>query len=379
MIVTAERHKTLELPSSLHELYQVRMSLGKLIHQSLDFLSKRGFGGLVISDGLCPGKVQDALAANDGSSHYLKGSLIKLLPERETLDEATINFISKNNLQGELFIGSYSNNSGNFCFIKQNHKKITTLGKFTFPASEIEKETSAIDLLIKTAKWINSHHHNLCNEHEIQSCLALNENLISDEALKIKLQNKIFWQELSRHLRESYSGTISIGESFTFGKLCSLFSSETNILDTAYGWYHPKYKAVVGVPEELLTEDKIAEPKTMEVASLGLFNISSVTTKITIATSGRANNWEKDQADYFSIGLSKKTDQEIKSSMIKFEVTKTQNDPKNRDRREITRELGVTGAMLLLAETLPSNKEILSFLSRISDYLSQYGRIININ
>lgn len=376
---------------NLDELYKVRMRLGKLLHSAFTILTKEhGFTGVTIVDQASPGKVCDALAANDGSSKYVRGAITEVQnhPPRisniSSMIGSTRQFLDAFALPSQLIIGSHHSKDGSSegnngrieFFIVNNGERQPALYEYLLQDSHLARqEHAAVVLLIHTANWIEKSYPGVLDRAQITSVIVDKENLKVEQAVEIAKKNSDFWIRISKKLMELPELKLSVGESFTFGKLASLLTSQAdsaNLLELAYGWYDPKFKQVLKVPAEMLTDDRIADPDTMITASRGLFAICSQNVKITIGTSGRANNWEDGKADYFSVAMTARCRDQFRSRSIKFEVDSTKTEPKDRTRREITRELGVTASLLLLSEALLNAD---SLRHEIETYILQFGRI----
>jgi nicotinamide mononucleotide (NMN) deamidase PncC len=194
------------------------------------------------------------------------------------------------------------------------------------------------------------------------------------QAAQLRTYNLKAWRDIESVLID-HDQQIIVGESFTFGKLANLFSGNTaqkSCLSAAYGWYDPNYKIAVGVPPEFVTNEKIAEPATVIAGAHGLIKHLAPLATIAIATSGWVNNnWLADKADFFSVACVASPSNGASEKALKFKVLKSQNSPIDYARRDLTRELGVTAALYLLADYLgaylnPESKA--NILSKLKEY-----------
>lgn len=385
------------------ELTDFRMYLGRQLHRLLLQTSKV-HGNVIISDGLSPGLVCEALAANDGSSSYLSGAIVPYSPAAmenlpplsqcdfshaefsKEMAENCFRFIEEKQLSGRLLIGSSGwidgNNAGQGNTFIASRTEITTnhfnLDGSIISADEAERrvilrERAAIITLYDALLKIRSDSDSF--EFEVEANHRESHDQLLSEALHLNNINLAAWKSLLPILATNNYLPIAVGESFTFGKVTSLLTSQPKasaVVSYFFGWYDPNFKLAYGVSRQNIVPDKIAEPPTVIEGAQGLIASAPGGARLALATSGWANYWVEGACDFFSVALS---DSNERHSALRYEVTYSKASPISPGRRELTRVLGVTACLYLLSSftnRLP-NFNCGQLVNQLHAALSKYG------
>lgn len=376
---------------SLSELRDERLRLAGICHLALRKLDFSPQAGIIITESFSQGKLSEALSSYDGSSKHLRGALypcstaqlLQLVDRRCTfLDEAqalcnrSLIYAADHQLPGDLILGNHAQIN-----LPYGIEIVLSCGKDSevmFLDCLLAPELSNFDFIEK-AKEISA----IFNLQMLAEKFGATETLDGlmqgnpehlAQAKELRNYNFKTWRDIESILID-HDQQIIVGESFTFGKLANLFSGNTaqkSCLTAAYGWYDPNYKIAVGVPNELVTNEKIAEPATVIAGARGLLSRLAPNATIAIGTSGWANNnWLADKADFFSVACIAGQTNGASEKALKFKVLSSQNSPIDYARRDLTRELGVTAALYLLADYLgaylnPESKA--NILSKLKEY-----------
>lgn len=377
---------------TLEELAFIRKKLGEKVHEFLfakatQAKDKKDVPWLLLVNLTAAGKDSDAIVSNDGSSKYLAGAWVNYsipfsansLASKE-LVTSLLNFWQKNGLR-ELSIisGGYKEASGEQdgqftsfvgtkdkileeCFKPKIKEEFGT--KRYLQASQEISAIASLILILKFEGALISEVEVYVNEEIKAGPVAGHDGLLA-KAYKIDKFNERIWEKMLpfiQILADTYPNQkISIGESFTSGLIASLFSSFNGyeqLLDLVVNWYSPKLKGYFGVPKSCLKDELIAEPETIGFATSGLLRNAPSSTGIAIGTTGWANYWVEGKPDFFSVGIASRkssNEQAYTVSTIEIEISNSSNTPRSKGRRQLTRYLGVTAALYMLAKHLIDN------------------------
>ncbi len=377
----------------LEELKTIREVLGTMVHEVLTKKCAHAETSyplkLILVNSAAAGKDAQTIASHDGSSKYLIGGLVNYGQETtennlnrvpEESIRAVFNFLKQEGVDDRILIAAGEGftsgpQEGEFS-IYAGTKECTVHDRFNAEISDaiakkdkkaVYQEIAAIVSLAQLLTISGMTENAIIIGIEKTKNLPVDSNPFLLKSQQIEKINAQCWEELSNFLKHNIKThpnmKISVGESFTSGLLAGLIITTPDaatIFDTSLNWYDKRLKIFVGVPEEDLTDALIAEPKTIALASQGLLNKVPLTTGICIGTTGWANYRNKGEPDYFSIGIAQREEKDPTKSTVstaKVQVIITKNELKNKGKRQLTRQLGVTTALYLLARLLENHFE----------------------
>jgi len=399
---TLEERMLLHRTKSPEELRRIRLGIGTELHRLLITMDLKP--KILFDNGVAAGRDTDALASNDGSSKYLAGGLISYSGSSQgTLKPPTHSIETDQSSQTAAnVIDFHSSQTGqkDYTLVVGVHGDVSgeNAGKVDVYVSDRENAYSKT-LKLETDQPVGSALHRqalqeLATIAELEACfeflapqqtradikevLSLYEpedDPLLSASEKVYTFNMKMWSELSPLLTELLGGEkLSIGESFTSGILAQIMTSAegaSQLLDYNLNWYDPKFKQMVGVPPKNTEENLIAEPETIALATAGLLKNTPESTKIALGTTGWANYWVEGEADYFSVGVAEKDENEEGPSVSTAYVTMTHSKggERERGRRQLTRHLGAAVALFMLTNTLSKSHPELGSLTTIKDQL----------
>jgi len=403
---------------NLADLEAIRKEFGRMVHTKLteEVKAATANGGvspsLILINTASAGKDTNAIAANDGSSKYLMGGITNYaatapplgyhgMQPKEHVDKLFA-FYDQQGIASTIIAGgdgyASGENAGKFVVYAASREDVLSAAISANVAElpgtpehrKAMQEISAIATLglILQLQGIDSSAIVSKIEEMEGEQIDVKDALMSN-ALEVEKFNEGIWDQmaplLQKMVAENPNQKISVGESFTSGILASLMTSlegASKVVDVSLNWYSPKLKQYVGVPAENVTEKLIAEPETIRIAALGLLDKAPATTGIALGTTGWANYWIKDKLDYFSIGIASRNrteGQEPEAAAIKVTVTRSENHATSKGRRQLTRHLGATAALFLLATALaksyPQENQFGQIANATQQLIEQNGTI----
>ncbi len=350
----------------LNLLREQRLRVAAEVHGLGVRSATSGFRGIQLAEALSVGRIGEALTAFDGSSGYVRGALYPVLfsklgedaeadcPLSEELGqivEGLTEFANDKFLPGEMVVANHGvlNPPYGVQVALQVGRKRTELHIDTSAHEIVEvewRERAAEVVAILTLELLRQQ---LSHGSSPQAGGVDPALLATAEVTHLGERNAKLCEALLPALRAAQARVV-VGESFTFGKLAELLQSgDASLLERVYGWYAPEFKWAVGIPEELLADDRIATPETVMRGAEGLLQHVATEATVAIATSGWCNV-RGGLPDHFSVAVVRVSDRARRvSQSLQFSVAATQGLECGFVRRAITRELGVTAAMRLLA------------------------------
>lgn len=395
---------------TLEFLIEFRNKMGILVHKVLSnqvissLANKTPPPKLLLVNAVAAGKDTCSVASNDGSSRYLCGGIVNYGedPSKVLAEDPRELAKSKFDFWDRAGIGNYTlvaggdgyasgEQAGQFVVYagkrdhiisREIHAELGTKSGSPEDRAALQ-EIAAIETLHILLEVLDPE-LDIINELDDLRVENIIDDKLLNQADQIETLNHEIWKEIKEIIDvPSEDGTrqkISIGESFTSGILADLLTtlegSSSNI-DISLNWYDSKLKEYVGVPSRNVEWDLIAEPSTIAIASSGLLKIAPESTSIVLGTTGYANYWVKGEPDYFSIGVVDRANPH-EVSTAKVLVTSTKDEPTSRGRRQLTRQLGATTALFMLASSLEkhySNQKIKIIKDRLENIIMQHGSI----
>lgn len=380
--------------------------MGRALHPVLLAEAEQGFSGVVFSDPGCPG-LGDAFTSFDGSSDYVRGSVTAISPaavadlagpsSAAMLQDPVEQFLRRHELPGELIVGVDaivgSDSPDEVHVVIGDASNSSTLvvslpetpgGSADDERLTIRQRLASIAALWSLAAWLDPHGTQGFQQVLARCAEPVTEVETGDPSINevdaLSEDNRSAWDVVRKRLPDS--ARLSVGESFTFGRLARLVCSSVEYRDMVnflYGWYDPEFKRAMGVPRERLSDENIAEPLTVELAAAGLIANAPGHTSVAIATSGWANNtWLIDPrdghlTDFFSVAVVGREAQSpdlLTGETLRCSVSATSGDTKSQRRRQLTRELGVSAALVLLLRRFAGDDGV---ERRLTHHLDAFG------
>lgn len=373
------------LPCS--RLRELRMQVAAEAHVLGVQSAAVGFRGLQLAEALSVGRVGDALASFDGASGYVRGALYPvqfsqlgedaeedcpLSEELGQIVEHLSGFAQEKFLPGEMIVANHGvlNPPYGVQLALQVGRKRTEIHINTSAHGEVgaaewrmrAKEVVAILTLEMLREQLATRFSPRGNGASIE--LAVDPEIEEISRANADLCQALFTAPGGAGAR------VVVGESFTFGKLASyLHAVDSSLLDKVYGWYAPEFKWAVGIPEEALTDERIATPETAIRGAEGLLLRLAPNATVAVATTGWCNV-KGELPDHFSVAVARFAEHGgLVSKSLQVTLVGTQRRECGFVRRNITRELGVTAALQLLAQML-NHPEV---EQRAAQVLSRYA------
>lgn len=355
------------------------MKYATSIHQALIGSVQK----LLLNNQLSCGVDMDWIARHDGCSSYLLGGVIdhqnqggvrdnpkklvkRLLQQKDLPD---LNLIS--GAQGYLK-GRYA---GRVLIYAGDSKSVLSQRVALPPAWQTEKlkeEVASLQLEL-LSKF-------LCSSKVYKQ--DIQRDALYRESKKLENFNQRMWKKVFPFI-DQYLDTkkISLGESFTAGIITHILAnsgSAKSVLDKTVIWYDPRLKARYGAKKEHLSLNQIASSKTISNATLGLLKSYSKSSSLAIGSTGFAN-YKRGKADHFSLAIAEKNAKSFHVSTVEVEVTYSKDHEKSYGRRQLTRNLGGTVALLLLikkiAQSMPQNKQVKKIEEQIMKKIHNYAKL----
>jgi len=382
-------------PLPLNDLKSLKNYLASEVHQGLLKLKdSHKFEGLIVQDGCCPGTLIDSFISLPDAANYVCGSICTnhnglLLFTGDNQQKVSFHhsstgqmynhflkgFAHINDLPGDLIVGvngTLSAKDSNEIMVYIGDRASVKLAGFQFRrtcqedsvaswrANQVISAVAALHLLshwISMVAGTNEESHVPVKPRDLQ--LEASKVQLSDEIIRIKNANDLLWRDIYKVLLDSKHSGIVLGESFTGGKIASLLHSlpgSSHLIDTSLVWYAPEFKKVFEVAEFGLTVSNIASPATTMLAAEGLLKNTRLGSGTAVATSGFTN--VRGEADHFSVSvMDKHTDSKtnvIRARSAQVKVLATSMEPVGYTRKEFTRQMGASVALILIARTLES-------------------------
>lgn len=358
------------------------MNYATSIHQALIGSEQK----LLLNNQLSCGTDMDWIASHDGCSSYLLGGVIdhqkeggirknpKKLVKRllQQKDLGNLNLVS--GAQGYLkgrHAGRVLIYAGNFKSVLSEHVRLPP----RLQTEKLKEKVASLQLKLLT-KFLSSPK---VPKRNIQ------HDALYRELKRIDRFNQRLWKQVfpivNQCLKKRGGGKISLGESFTAGIITRIFAKSEgykSVLDKTVNWYDPRLKARYGVKKHHLSSSQIASSNTISKATLGLLRTYSKSSILAIGSTGFAN-YGKGNADHFSLAIADRDEKGFHVNSVEVEVTYSKNKEKSYGRRQLTRHLGGTVAILLLvrkiAKWMPQNKQLKQLENQIMSKISKYAKV----
>jgi nicotinamide mononucleotide (NMN) deamidase PncC len=356
------------------------------VHSILLNAAKRGdFGGLITAEAGTAGGVTAALTSFDGSSTYVKGGLAKGVVALSQLLRSSSDSVPSITAELENTVTAFAESHALTHALSVTTSILPNLPngfEFGIKIGGLQKQFfMPVNATSPSFNEVDSAHHERFERARLVGTLLtleLMKEVVSAEwptppstplALphpsspltplldEVRATNQKAWEALQVILSDRRQ-TLAVGESFTGGKLreCCSHSNDGNTsqaVSTFYLWYDPMWKVAAGVPPECVTDDRITSTETAELGSMGLLNTVAKEADIALATTGWSNRRPDQGADQFSVALASRCfDSNLDSRSMYVDVTTTKEINPSLEKRALTRELGVTAALTLLADHL---------------------------
>jgi nicotinamide mononucleotide (NMN) deamidase PncC len=324
---------------------------------------------LVLAESFTGGIIGQALSSFDGSSRYLRGALYpspvcferaqartnsRFEDAAAFLEHDVKKFTDTHQLLNKILISNYAvvNLPYGIDLYLSAHGKGEAI-HLEFAESRGEAESEQIERARLVASIISLESGLNSEPHQDPSHRWSATDTLTDYVAEVRSANLSFWSRLEEAAKLD-GERIVIGESFTFGKLARLLASDHHKARafTAFGWYDRNWKIAAGVPADLVTDQLIATPETVKQGAIGLLTNIDPQATISLATSGWANFGSGDCADKFSVAAAISASHGPLVRTIEFEVGASRNHVRDFWRRDLTRELGVTATLCVLAQIL---------------------------
>lgn len=360
--------------------------------------------GILVSDGLCSGRITSGLVAQRDASTFVVGAVNVSVPGPLLFtgdDQRPVSFVTQDqrgmarnvflgpfgkivNLPADLILGINGDIASRCCDVHISMRGQTTaFNRFTIPTysgPHLNRPDSSL------ASWrYYQTMAALCGLHQLQIWFRLNNvpnkpailkaselsipvgRLLNRSSLgqqslpaKIPTTTEAIRRESDKVWRESVFPLlerldlrgISMAESFTGGALAALVHSipgVTRRTDHEIVWYNEPTKRAFGVQQAMLTDTAIVDPRTMTSGGIALIEASPDTTTA-ITTSGWTNLTGK--PDKFSVAVVNKIPGYFRIVRAQVVIKDSANWPSSAERKAFAREAGVAVSLLTFSRLL---------------------------